>query len=394
MALKLKTYLGSIGKSQSDLARAIGRSPAMINMLCNNGFWPRTGTREEWKKRISTVLREWSGEDAVMDGLFEEMPGERANAHRAGVPHEETTKDDEMLLQNAQLEDATAEHFGLTRSPFRNEIRELDDIFATSATRRARTALKDAALNAGFLALIGESGSGKTTLRKELEARIKVDGTPVTVIKPYVAEMERSENTGKPMRSGQISEAIVRTLAPGESIRGTTQGRLDQASKLLAASRQAGYRNVLIIEEAHRMPLPTIRSLKSFVEMEDGVSYMLGVILIGQQELAHMLSERLASVREIVQRLEIRTMPPLDEDLVGYLTHKLARADVRYSDVFADDVSDAIRARLTHVPRGQLAGGAVSLCHPLVVNNLVTRAMNAAAAVAMPRVTADVIAGC
>lgn len=45
-------------------------------------------------------------------------------------------------------------------------------------------------------------------------------------------------------------------------------------------------------------------------------------------------------------------------------------------------------------PRGGRAADVVSICHPLVVNNLVTRAMNAAAAVGFPKVTAQVVGGC
>ena len=36
----------------------------------------------------------------------------------------------------------------------------------------------------------------------------------------------------------------------------------------------------------------------------------------------------------------------------------------------------------------------VSICYPQVVNNLVCRALNAAAAVGFPKVDAQVIAGC
>jgi len=46
------------------------------------------------------------------------------------------------------------------------------------------------------------------------------------------------------------------------------------------------------------------------------------------------------------------------------------------------------------MPRGGRASDAVSVCFPLVVNNLVCRALNAAAAVGFPKVDAQVIAGC
>ena len=58
------------------------------------------------------------------------------------------------------------------------------------------------------------------------------------------------------------------------------------------------------------------------------------------------------------------------------------------------DALDAIRARLISMPRGGRVSDAVSVCYPLVVNNLVCRALNAAAAVGFPKVDAQVIAGC
>ncbi|MFT7722251.1 MAG: hypothetical protein QM788_05410 [Roseateles sp.] len=95
-----------------------------------------------------------------------------------------------------------------------------------------------------------------------------------------------------------------------------------------------------------------------------------------------------------MQRCELVDLAPLDGDLEAYLRHKLARFDRRYEDVFADDAADAIRARLIHVPRGGRVQDARSICYPLVVNNLVSRAMNAAARAAWPKVDAQVIAGC
>jgi len=117
-------------------------------------------------------------------------------------------------------------------------------------------------------------------------------------------------------------------------------------------------------------------------------------VLIGQPELDNTLSDKLGDVREIVQRCERREMLPLDDDLRPYLAHKFARAGTPIDSVLDEAAIDAIRVRLVRRPRGGSPAEARSICYPLVCNNLVVRAMNAAAAVAMPRVTADVIAGC
>ena len=400
MRLKLKALTSSLGLSQSDLARAAEVSPATVAQLTNHGIWPRNdGLSRQLRKAIVAALHAAGASPEQCESAFESWPLPRANAAEADAPEntdhpDQNPEDEQMLLRNETLTPDAREHFGLPRSPFVDDVRALEDVFTSAATRRARAALMDCALNQGFVALVGESGSGKTTLREELEERIRIEQRPVVVIKPYVMEMEKSDRKGRPMWAGQVSEAIIRELDPSAVIRGSAQARNKQVRDLLASSQQAGYNNLLIIEEAHRLPVSTLRALKGYMELKVGLRRLLGVALIGQPELDQTLSDKLSDVREIVQRCERREMLPLDDELPLYLEHKFGRVGVRLSDVLADDACDAIRARLTRRARGASAAEVRSICYPLVVNNLVTRALNAAATVAMPRVTADVIAGC
>ena len=55
--------------------------------------------------------------------------------------------------------------------------------------------------------------------------------------------------------------------------------------------------------------------------------------------------------------------------------------------VQGDKAVDQLRTRLTR----KTAQGAVSMCYPLAVNNMVTRALNTAAELGSPLVTKDVI---
>lgn len=396
MRLNLKRVIAALGVTQSDVARDAGVSPATLAQLCNHGLWPRKNPpRHVLRNAICTSLRTHGATEAQIATAFDSWPQLRGNAAEAGAPFTDgTDEDDEMLLRNETLTHEAREHFGLVRSPFMDDINALADVFTSASTRRARAALMDCALNQGFVALVGESGSGKTTLREELEERIRIEQRQVVIIKPYVMEMERNERRGKPMWAGQISEAIVHTLDPGAAIRCSTQARNNQVHKLLAHSEQAGYCNLLVVEEAHRLPLSTLRALKGYMELKTGLRRLLGVVLIGQPELDDILNDKDPAVREIVQRCERREMLPLDDDLAPYLAHKFGRAGAQLADVLDDAAIDAIRARLIRRPRGGSLAEARSICYPLVVNNLVVRAMNAAAAVAMPRVTADVIAGC
>lgn len=303
----------------------------------------------------------------------------------------ETQEEATMLLRNETLTPAAIRHFNVRRNPFADDIQSRDDVFASQHGRYVRAALWDCAQRHGFIAIIGESGSGKTTLREDLEERIREERKSVVLIKPYARARSRSSN---PMQPTHIEAAMFRALGAGLPRKSNPDDRSDQITGLLKASSDAGYTHLLLIEEAHRMPVDTLKQLKNFMEMKHGMRRLLGVALIGQPELRDLLSERNPEVREIVQRCEQIDMEPLDNDLAAYLEHKFDRAGARLADVLEADAVDAIRARLVHLPRGGKPQDARSVCYPLVVNNLVCRAMNAAAAVGWPKVDAQVIAGC
>lgn len=309
-------------------------------------------------------------------------------------PATETLEEAPMLLKNETLTPQARKHFGLARSPFVDDINSRADVFASQHGRYVRAAMLEAATSHGFVAIIGQSGSGKSTLREDLEERIREERRPIVLIKPYVHGMEPSQANGKPLRSGHIAEAIVDALAPGVALKSSPQARYKQVHELLKASRAAGYTHLLVIEEAHRLPIATLKHLKNFMELKDGLRRLLGVCLIGQNELFNILSERNPEVREIVQRCEQITMEPLDNDVEAYLQLKFERAGAKLADVFEPDAMDAIRARLIQQAHGHRTNEVVSICYPQVVNNLVCRALNAAAAVGFPKVDAQVIAGC
>ena len=310
------------------------------------------------------------------------------------VPVNETEKEDTMLLQNHMLEIEALDHFKLDRNPFVDDINTRADVFASPGTRRVRAAMLNAATGHGFVAIVGESGSGKTTLRKELEERIRLEKLPIRIIKPFIVAMEPNDTKGKAMKSAAIADAIARTLAPGVMLKSSPDARFAQVQAMLAASVADGYSNLIVIEEAHRMPQATLRHLKGFMEMEDGMRRQLGVCLIGQPELADLLGAQNRDIREIVQRCNRVDLQPMDDDLEAYVAHKFERAGVKVSTVLAPNACRAIADKLRHKPRNGTAQDARSVCYPLMVNNLLCKALNAAAAEKYPLVDAQVIAGC
>jgi type II secretory pathway predicted ATPase ExeA len=389
--------LAAHGNSQRQLARSSGQSLAAINAIVKHGEWPKRATAAV-RHSVVSALRQLGATTAELRGIA--LPA-RTTKKAPGAPTPEADppaetinpnpEEEPMLMRNQPLHPLARERFKLPRDPFTDDVQCRADVYATQHARYVRQALMSAATGYGFLAVIGESGSGKSTLREELEERIREERKSVILVKPYARE---SGEARKPLRSSHVEAAFFRALAPGLPRRSNPDDRVAQIHDLLVASHKAGYSHMLVIEEAHRLPITTLKNLKNFTELKDGLRRILSVCLIGQPELRDLLSEQNPEIREIVQRCEQIDMRPLDADLEGYLHLKFQRVGVELKDVLAPDAVEAIRARLIKVPRGGRITDAVSVCYPLVVNNLVSRALNTAAAAGWDRVTAEVIAEC
>jgi type II secretory pathway predicted ATPase ExeA len=306
-------------------------------------------------------------------------------------PKEE--EDIPMLLQKQTLTPEAREFFKLPRDPFTDDVQSSADVFQTANVRYVRAVLLDAAMHHGFVAITGESGAGKSTLAEDLEQRINDERRDVLVIRPYVLQMELNDSKGKTLKSGEIARAIIRSLDETATCKSSPDALMHQVRTMLRDSARSGRRHLLLIEEAHCLPIPTLKHLKRFLELKDGMRRLLGVALIAQPELRARLHNAGPEVREVAQRCELIELRPLDADVAPYLAHKFARFDLKLQDVLAPDAADAIRTRLIHIPRGGKATDAQSICYPLIVNNLVVRAMNAAAEAGYPTVDSTVIAG-
>lgn len=395
----MKAVFEALGLSQRDIARASGLSQSAVSRIAA-GIWPTRGAVQA-RQKLDACLRANGATPAQLLALYapqkEVGPGELQLTEAAPEAQDlnpETPEEETMLLENQALSPDARKHFNLPRNPFQDDVQSPDDVFQSPSVRYVRASLMDCANHHGFVAITGESGAGKSTLAEDLEERIKADARDVLIIRPYVLAMEQNDAKGKTLKSSHIAEAIASALDPQLKVKSSPEARFRQVHELLKASRRAGRRHLLVIEEAHCLPTATLKHLKRFLELKDGMQRLIGVALIGQPELRDRLGSQNAEVREVMQRCEVVELEPLDGELEAYLRHKFARFDLKFEDVFAPDAADAIRARLIHIPRGGKASDARSLCYPLVVNNLVCRAMNAAARAGWPQVDAQVIGGC
>ncbi|UTH73948.1 ExeA family protein [Chromobacterium sp. IIBBL 290-4] len=396
--LKLKSVLQKVGRKQADLAEHLNVSQATVAQIVNHGEWPKSLDETELQESIRRYLQTHGAGDGDIEGAFEEVSEPRANAARS-VPQtktdQESNQEETMLLRKQTLLPATRKHFSLFRDPFADDaIQSNEDMFISPDIRYVREAMLQTAKHGGLLAVVAESGAGKTTLLRDLEDRILRDNQPIMLIKPYVLAMEDNDKKGKTLKSTHIGEAIMSAVAPLEKLKSSPEARFAQLHKALKESHAAGYRHCLVIDEAHALPIATLKHLKRFFELELGFKKLLSIILIGQPELKVKLSERDAAVREVVQRCEMVELAPLEgARLDEYLKFKLERLNKPVAEVIDDSGIQALRARLTVNTKRMDRPETVSLLYPLAVGNMLTACMNLAAEIGAPLVNADVVKG-
>ncbi|OAQ15002.1 ExeA protein [Bibersteinia trehalosi Y31] len=386
--LKLKQVLIDKGVSLRQLAQMMKVSPATVSQLVNHN--QRVKQWADFEENLSKALQCVGIFEPLASLLEVETTGESlATEPVVSVPKTtDEIKDEIMLLAKQALFPATKKHFGLFRDPFAEDIRSAEDVFTSADVRYVREALFQTAKHGGFMAVVGESGAGKSTLRRDLIDRINQENAPIQVIEPYIIAMEDNDVKGKTLKAAHIAEAIITTLAPLENVKRSPEARFRQLHKVLKESVKSGYSNVLIIEEAHALPIPTLKHLKRFFELEDGFKKLLSIVLVGQPELKLKLSERNTEVREVVQRCEIVELAPLDAELERFVEHKLERVGKQVSEIFEEDAFLAVRQRLVAVNRQKQS---TSLLYPLAVGNLLTAAMNLAESLGIPKVNGQVV---
>jgi type II secretory pathway predicted ATPase ExeA len=384
MTLHLKSALVSAGIKQGAVAAAAGISRPAFNAFINRGHLPLGTDRAAVERSITAFVHRHGGSTV---GLFE-VAAPCANTVPPVSPPDPAKDQEEMsmLLRKQTLTPAARRHFSLQRDPFADPT-TAEDVFLSPDIRYVREAMYQVARHGGFMAAIGESGAGKSTLREELVDRLNREEQAVIVVEPYVLAMESNDSIGKTLKAQHIAEAIMSAVSPLAKAKSSPQARFEQLHAALRDSARSGHSHVLVIEEAHSLPLATLKHLKRFRELKDGLRPLLSVILIGQSELAVKLSEHNPEVREVVQRIEIVTLPALDKDLDAYLTHRFKRSGTPIDQVLAKGAIDALRTKLTPTR----AGG--TLLYPLAVHNALTAAMNRAADLGVPLVNADVIGG-
>ncbi|MDS7929599.1 AAA family ATPase [Acinetobacter sp. V102_4] len=396
----LKQLLQQHELTQSSLCKPLGVSTTTVNLFVNHGIRPKKRAAEFKSQFIGLLLNKGIAPEDIQNALDADqshgsnIPSSTGTAAQRDGGTDSTTQPEEeqlMLLRKQTLTPEAKKKFKLFKNIFTEEIRSTTEFYQDSNINYAREAVWQTIKgNSSFIALVGQSGSGKTTIRMETHDRVEREREPTIIIEPYVIATEADDIKGKTLKSSHIAEAILRALAPSTKAMRSPEARFQQIHSLLKESSRAGQHHTLVIEEAHSLPIPTLKHLKRFLELKNGFTPLLSIVLIGQDELKIKLAENNPEVREVVQRCEIVTLEPFTQtSLVDYLQHRCKAAGRQLSDFIDASGVDAICSKLTrNVGRKNQSE---SLLYPLAVGNLLTGALNVAADLGVDVVTGDLV---
>ncbi|WP_041523620.1 ExeA family protein [Gilvimarinus agarilyticus] len=403
--LNIKLQFLKAGVTQRYVADTCGLSRGAMAQLLNHDLWP---TKPEQQARVKTRLLELCKKHEIpqSDDLWEVATeeteplcgntaalkaGPRSTIFRDHKSNEKlptSQEGDLMLLRRQTLTPAARQQFELVATPF-GDLRSSDEVWQSRDVRLIREHLMHTAKHGGFHALVGESGSGKSTLRMDLEDRIDKEGESIVLVQPYVIAAEEKSHGGKTtLRSTHIAEALLSAVAPHKTLPSSPQARFKALHESLIESHRSGYKHCLIIEEAHDLPINTLKHLKRILELKSGFANLVGIILIGQPELMTKLNQRSAGIREVVQRCEVTRLKPIAvSDLDKFIAHRIGCVTKRDIDqIINQEGIAALVDRLTD------RDGNTHL-FPLAVGNFLIAAMNLAADIGCLVITNEVIQG-
>ena len=212
-------------------------------------------------------------------------------------------------------------HFGLYEPPFK--ITPVTSFFFSGANRGE---ILDALIYAiagseGIIKVTGEVGSGKTMLCRMLLERLPLHVEPVYLANPSLSREEMLYAIADSFHlnlEGQRVNIILQTI-----------------QNLLEKKLAEGKRVVILVDEAHAMPLDTLEELRLIYNMQVGDQKLLQIVLVGQPELNEKLDQ--PNMRQLKDRIIHHfTMRPIDKGAIeAYLMFRLRTAGFRGSNIFS-----------------------------------------------------------
>lgn len=229
------------------------------------------------------------------------------------------------------------EHFGLNEQPFK--ITPVTEFFFSGANRKE---ILDALIYSiseveGIIKVSGEVGSGKTMLCRMLLEQLPKHIEPIYLANPSLSREE-------------MLYAIADAL--GLNVEHERIGVMMQniQNKLEGKARE-GKRVVVLVDEAHAMPIETLEELRLLYNLQVGSFKLLQIVLFGQPELNNKLEQ--PNMRQLKDRIVHNfNMQPLSRDILqNYLMFRMRKAGYHGPNIFSPTAIKLIASASTGLMR-------------------------------------------
>jgi general secretion pathway protein A len=179
-----------------------------------------------------------------------------------------------------------------------------------------------------FFAIIGSVGSGKSNLMNKAKSELqKLENLRVSYLPPIAV---------RHMDDKALLSKIIKDIGESKP-NNEIESRALQLAEQLSEYESQGVRIIILIDEAHHLPVEGFRSLKILVESSSHIS----IILSAQPRISEVLSS--IELTEIDERLDreyltsFRLKEVNHQSVSGYIKHKLQVAGTD-KDIFPADV--------------------------------------------------------
>src|SRR5271157_1441655 len=228
--------------------------------------------------------------------------------------------------------------FGLKENPF-NVNPDPRFLFETRENQEALACLTyGIQRRRGFILLSGEVGTGKTTLLNKLLEHLR----EWRVTTAFIFNPRLSVN--------QFLHFMLADFGISCESRMKSQVLL-QLNQWLLERYQAGETAVLIVDEAHNLPLEVFEEIRLLTNLETSTEKLLQIVLSGQPEIEKLINQPV--LRQLRQRITLRCkLTPLTlQDTQGYISERLRIAGANGDSIFNPDALKMVFRYSGGIPR-------------------------------------------
>jgi len=212
-------------------------------------------------------------------------------------------------------------------------------VYLTQQHREALSCLLYSVLSRpGLTLMIGEAGTGKTTLLYTLWKQMEKRRYCVTLcVNPM-------------LEPGEFYDFLLAKIV-GKDFSSNKSQQLLALERTLLKNHAENRPSILMIDEAHRLPLELLEEIRLLLNLETPREKLLEIILAGQPELSELMGRQ--DLRQLRQRVSYvcRLKPLSSNELREYIRHRLWRAGRTDFSLFPEDTLRAIYQCTGGIPR-------------------------------------------